>query len=411
MIKKDPKVGQLYAGLNLEKQLKKDIFNFLQYEAISVVMDEVEYWHGSTDEQIGKIYKHSVRVSPQLMSTLHEMLETAKKKLGFKEPIDLYVINDERVNAHAVFGFAPQENHVIFLNSALINRASDDEILSVIGHEVGHLIGRDAEVNRLMSFVYPDHDKDVPRFLHLKLTMLHQLQEIRCDRCGCIASGKLEPNITAQFALMCGVNFSRFGGDVSAIIERSHFNLKQIKNGIIEPNRHTHPDDPIRIRAMEIFFNNDDKRIIEKEMSEIIELIKLWHDDEMDKPYADFLVSAGLMIANIDGKITDEEINTIVTNVVDYYMFPIKDYKRISKKDIESTFIKSAQTILEKNPLEADNLMKYILRMMVADQHINADELHMAYNIARNVFEMSKENFSSCYAEVIQEFFNPRYRI
>ena len=411
MGKKSPKVSQLYAGLSLEKQLRKEIFEFLQYDAVSVVMDNVGFWFESNSTQIGEIYKNSIRVSPQLMSSLHEMLVKAMQRLGFKESIDLYVVNDERVNACAIFGFAPKENHTIFVNSALINKLNDDEILSVIGHEVGHLMGRDAEVGRLMSFIYPDMSKDVPRFIRAKIQMLRQLQEIRCDRCGCIASGKLEPNVTSQFALMCGVNFNRFGGDVNGVLERSQFNIEQIQNGVVKLDNQTHPDDPIRIRAMEIFFKNNDKKVIEKEMEEIIELVKVWHYDELDKHYADFLVSSGLMIANIDGKITEEEINAIIANVVNYKMFPKKDYKRISKKNIDSIFRKSVRAILEKKPSESRYLMKYILRMMVADQHINKDELQFAFQISQEVFEMPKEEFSSCYAEVIQEFFNPRYRL
>lgn len=55
--------------------------------------------------------------------------------------------------------------------------------------------------------------------------------------------------------------------------------------------------------------------------------------------------------------------------------------------------------------------MKHVLRMMVSDQHINPDELDLASRIAKDVLEMSIDEFSGCYAEVIREFFNPRYRV
>lgn len=56
-------------------------------------------------------------------------------------------------------------------------------------------------------------------------------------------------------------------------------------------------------------------------------------------------------------------------------------------------------------------LMKYVLRMMVADHHIKESELRFAYRLSKDVFEMSKDEFSSCYAEVIREFFHPRYML
>lgn len=53
--------------------------------------------------------------------------------------------------------------------------------------------------------------------------------------------------------------------------------------------------------------------------------------------------------------------------------------------------------------------MKYILRIVVADQHINPKEVELAYKLSQDVFEMSPESFSRCYAEVLRECFNPRY--
>ena len=130
--------------MELEKQLKKEIFKYLQYDAVSILMDNVEYWFNSAKMEIVKVYKCSIRVTSKMMGGLNDMLQTATERLGFKEPIDLYVVNDDSVNACAVQSFAPNQHHAIFLNSALVNKLSDDEILSVIGHEVGHLMERDA---------------------------------------------------------------------------------------------------------------------------------------------------------------------------------------------------------------------------------------------------------------------------
>lgn len=410
MAKKDPKVSQLYVGLKLAKELRKEIFDFLQYDAVSVVMEETEFWYSSVPEAVDSIFKNSLRVSNEVMKPLYDMLILAKERLGFKDPIDLYVVNNEAINACASFSFDPKTPHLIQIFSGMINTLTDEEILSILGHEIGHLMGKDAETDRLMDFIYGNSmDKDVPHFLEKKLQMLSQLNEIRCDRCGCIASGTLEPNITSQFTLMCGVNHDRFGGGVQGILSRCSSNIEMIKDGRVRLHNSSHPDDPIRIRAMEIFCKNNNKEQIDKEMEEIVDLVQLWHKDDMDKHYADFIVSAGLMVANVDGKITDEEINAIINNIIRYKMFPVKEFKKIAKKDIQKVFHKSVAAILENCPFEKDNLMKYVLRMMVADHHIKESELRFAYRLSKDVFEMSKDEFSSCYAEVIQEFFHPRY--
>ena len=410
MAKKDPKVSQLNVGLKLAKELRKEIFDFLQYNAVSVVMEETEFWYSSVSDTVDRIFKSSIRVSNEVMKPLYDMLVLAKERLGFKEPIDLYVVNNEAINACASYSFDSKTPHLIQIFSGMINTLTDEEILSILGHEIGHLIGKDAEISRLMDFVYGDSlEKTTPRFLDAKLQMLSQLNEIRCDRCGCIASGTLEPNVTSQFTLMCGVNHDRFGGGVQGILSRCSSNIEMIKDGRVQLHDSTHPDDPIRIRAMEIFCKNNDTKQMEQEMEEIIDLVRLWHKDKMDKHYADFIVSAGLMIADIDGKITDEEIEAIINNIIQYKMFPVKEFKRIAKKDIEKVFRKSVKAILEDSPFESVFLMKYVLRMMVADHHIKPAELQFAYQLSQNVFNMSKDEFSGCYADVIREFFHPRY--
>lgn len=409
MAKKDPKVSQLNVGLQLAKELRKEIFDFLQYDAVSIVMNNTGFWSDIVTDTVDHIFKESIKVSNEVMKPLHDMLLLAKERLGFKEPIDLYVVKNREINACATLSFDPDTPHIIQFYSGMINHLNDEEILSVLGHEIGHLMGRDLEINRLIDFLYDDDS--LPYFLEKKLQMLFQLNEIRCDRCGCIASDRLEPNVTSQFSMMCGVRHDRFGSGVKGILARCSSNIDMIKNGQVMPDHSDHPDDPIRIRAMEIFCNNDDKKQMEKEMEEIIDLVNLWHTDEMDKHYADFVVSAGLMVANADGNITDEEIGVIISNMVDYKMFPVKDYKRIAKKDIEKVFRRSVKAILGAQPYKADYLMEYILRIVVADQQINPNEVQFALQLSQDVFDMEAQEFSNCYAEVLREYFHPRYVI
>ena len=90
-------------------------------------------------------------------------------------------------------------------------------------------------------------------------------------------------------------------------------------------------------------------------------------------------------------------------------MFPVKDYKKIAKKDIEKVFRKSVAAILEAKHFDASDLMEYILRIVVADQRIHPEEVRFACQLSQDVFEMSLEEFSECYANVLRENFQPRY--
>ena len=412
MAKKDSKLGQLYVGLKLAKDLRKEIFDFLQYGVVNEVMDISGFWESTVSDTVQDIFKYSVKVSDEMMKPLYDMLNLAKKRLDFKEPIDLYVVNDDTINASATLSFDADVSHLIQLNSGMINCLNDEEILSVIGHEIGHLMGRDGEIDRLVDFIYGrKDDDDVPYYLRAKLQMLSQLNEIRCDRCACIASGRIEPNVTSQFTLMCGVKYNRFGGNVQGILSRCSSNIDMMRKGHVRIENSSHPEDPIRIRAMEIFCNNNDTKQMEKEMEEIVDLLQLWDNNEMDKHYVDFMVSAGLMVALVDGSLKDEEVNTIIENIMEFKMFPVKEYRKIAKKDIEKTFRRSVAAILKNNEFEKDTLMKYILRITVADHNIKKEEMRLVIDWAQNVLEMSMEEFVDCYAEVLRESFHPRYML
>lgn len=76
----------------------------------------------------------AVKVTPTHCPDLHAKLQIACTTLGVDMP-DLYIQQNPIVNAFT-FGV---EKHMIVLHSSLIERLTDEEILAVIAHEVGHI--------------------------------------------------------------------------------------------------------------------------------------------------------------------------------------------------------------------------------------------------------------------------------
>lgn len=76
----------------------------------------------------------SVKITPAQYPDLHAKLQVACTTLGVDMP-DFFLQQNPIVNAFT-FGM---DKHVIVLHSALIERLSDEEILAVIAHEVGHI--------------------------------------------------------------------------------------------------------------------------------------------------------------------------------------------------------------------------------------------------------------------------------
>ena len=76
----------------------------------------------------------SVKVTPKQFPDLHAKLQIACTTLGVDMP-DMFVQQNPVVNAFT-FG---SEKHIIVLHTALLERLTDEEVLAVIAHEVGHI--------------------------------------------------------------------------------------------------------------------------------------------------------------------------------------------------------------------------------------------------------------------------------
>ena len=104
---------------------------------------------GATSEtSIRLIYlASSVRVSPRQFPHLHDMLREACRILDAPEVPELYVAHNPFFNAGAI----GVEQPFIVLNSAILETLTDDEILCVIGHELGHCLSGHALYKTLLQ--------------------------------------------------------------------------------------------------------------------------------------------------------------------------------------------------------------------------------------------------------------------
>jgi hypothetical protein len=76
----------------------------------------------------------AVRVTPEQCPDLHAKLQVACTTLGVDMP-DLFVQQSPIVNAFT----GGVEKPVIVLHSSLLERLTDEEVLAVVAHEVGHI--------------------------------------------------------------------------------------------------------------------------------------------------------------------------------------------------------------------------------------------------------------------------------
>ncbi|MQA03491.1 MAG: M48 family metalloprotease [Streptosporangiales bacterium] len=88
----------------------------------------------------------AVRVDENQLPRLHELRLEAAKRLDLPEIPELYVTADATVNAHTL----GVDHPFLVLNSELVELFDDEELLFVLGHEMGHVLSGHALYNSVL---------------------------------------------------------------------------------------------------------------------------------------------------------------------------------------------------------------------------------------------------------------------
>ena len=406
MEKKTPKKKgrrHLKPSIALEKQLGKQIYNALQGAVVEAVLKKIQtssadtYWRSSMEG-------HSLKVQEDLLPDFYRLCHDVKKKLRFEEPVDFYITGDSTVNAFSVAAEGKGEPNIVNVNSALFDLMTEDELRFVIGHELGHLINKDTKLNRLVRFVFPP-EAAVPVSLQYKIRLHDQLAELVADRYGYMATDDLGVCVTAFFKLASGLDLVKMNVSLDALIadnnRRLNYFLKD--KGI---SRATHPVNPLRVQALNLFSTMETQQELNDGMEELISILLKVGDSELDEYTAQFIVSAGILVANIDKALNLEEYHAIIENLADLKIFPRKFIEEVMKGDIMKTFNDSVENILKINPGMREDMLEYMIQIVISDKTISNEEMNMLYDFGRNV-GLSDMEVATAIAIAIQKNYIP----
>ena len=389
--------------IDMEKQLGEQIYNALQGSVVEEVLRKTKtsgndtYWRSTMEG-------HSLKVEKELLKDFYELCYDVKEKLGFDEEVDFYITGDSSVNAFSVAAENDDEPHIVNINSALFGLMNKEELRFVIGHELGHLINRDTALARLIRFVFPPN-ADVPITLQYKIRLHEQLAELVADRYGYMATENLDVCVTAFFKLASGLDLEKINVSIDALIADNNRRLEYFlkDRGV---SRASHPVNPIRVQALNLFATAGDKEELDKGMEELISILLKVGCSELDEQTARFIASAGLIVANSDNNISKDEIEQIIQTLAGLKIFPKKFLDEIAEGNVIETFNDSVGKILEINPGMRDNLLKYMINIVLSDKVIAKDEIELIYNFGNSV-GLSEIEIATAFAEAIQQSYIP----
>jgi len=400
----------------LEIQIGQELYQQIQGKVLESILREAKV--EKTENYFKNILQgHSFKVNEKLAPRLYESFLDVKQRLGFEEPIEFYITNNPELNAFAVSRLEEDESHIININSGLIDKVDDDELKFIVGHEIGHLISNNANIAQLLNFVFPDQAQS-PLMMQHKIAVWDKLSELTADRFGFIACGRLDKVLSCFFKMASGLSVERLNFDPKAFSTENEEILKYFKE-TGSGNLLSHPINPIRIKAVELFETSElyrnllagtelttDKKL-DKQVSELIQSLMVISNSPVNFYRISFIASAGLIVAGIDKAIEPDEYKKIIEELSAFTVFPKQTLNQmIDENKMEEFFEKSVKALLQINPGEKNMMLEYMINIIIADSSISDGELNFIFDFGVKLGFERKE-IAQIFASSIQDQFIP----
>ena len=391
--------NSLPLSIELEKQIGEQIYNALQGEIVEDVLREISTNSNSDAYWRSNMEGHSLKVEKTLLPDFYQLCHEVKQKLGFDEPVDFYITGDSTVNAFSVAAENDGEPHIVNINSALFNLMTNDELKFVVAHELGHLINKDTALARLIGFVFPP-EANVPMTLQYKIRLHQQLAELVADRYGYMAVENIDVCVTAFFKMASGLDLTRMNVSIDALLEDNRRRLEYFLNdrGM---SRDSHPVNPIRVQALNIFANATSKEQLDSGMDELICILLKVGDSEQDEYTARFIATAGLIVANSDGEISKDEIDRIISNLASLKIFPRQYLEEIAESNVTEIFGDAVNNLMRINPGMREGMLQYMISIVLSDKIIANNEVQLIYKFGNDI-GLSRIEVANAIAQSIQ---------
>ncbi len=396
---------KLDPSIQIERQLAEQIYNALQGPIVEEVIRKIRtsssdaYWRSNMEG-------HSLKVDEELLPDIYSLCHDVKKKLGFEGKVDFYITGDSSVNAFSVASEDENEPNIVNINSGLFDLMSKDELRFVIGHELGHLINKDTALARLIAFVFPPETKS-PVMLQYKIRLHDQLAELVADRYGYMAIENLGVCVTAFFKMASGLDLEKMNVSIDALIAD---NQKRLEYFLHDKGTSlaSHPVNPIRVQALNLFATCQSQEELQKGMDELITILLKVGDSELDEYTARFVASAGIIIANADGDINKEEVDEILTELSSLKIFPRQFLEEIANGDVVEIFNEAVAKMININPGLREAMLNYMISIVMSDKSISKEEIDLLYKFGENI-ALSEMEVAQSIAILIQQRFIPSH--
>jgi Zn-dependent protease with chaperone function len=204
----------------------------------------------------------AMKAGPSQFPEVYQMSVDCSRILGIGVPTVFIKPSPQEINAaaYAVEGNAP----LIYITSALAERATPGELKSVIGHECGHIHNNHGIYNTAVELLLNAAGstpllgqllKMATAPIRLALMAWSRAAEVTCDRAGIICSDNINDTLSIQAKFMYGGTINRKEYDLDTVL--SQFEAHKATPARLLELIADHPSSIRRIFAAKEFINSE----------------------------------------------------------------------------------------------------------------------------------------------------------
>jgi len=346
---------------------------------ISLKKDPYEKVSNNKTNNLNQLLSTSVKVSKEIFPNIYSAIENVFNRLKIKNNLNFFVTANHFQTQATCSAMPLGDSAEIILTSKLVELLNDQELESVISHEIAHFYYQHS--------LYPQSTNTKNRVEYLNLLNFSRAAEISADRIGFIGCGSLEASLRAMLKITSGLSEKHLKFNFSSYLDQLR-ELKEIK-GDKNLMYSTHPNFLNRMQALIWFsmsneyndhFNTDKKGTFDLKNidDKIHESIKRVIGDEVEYSNKE-VVSRALMWGSIniflsDKKFSKKEQEIFKKNFGDkntesiISLIKISNLKSIQDK-INNT-LEDASKLLKKDKEKIINELSKLLKVADGDEKI-----------------------------------------
>lgn len=401
-----------------EREFSEELRQLFNADVIEGIMREGKV-EGHENWLLAAMHGHGLKITAALAPRVHAICENVKKALQFTEPVEFFVHSDSSLNCSAVPRTEDDQPHLVIINSGLLERFTDAELHFVLGHELGHLISRNSDLQRVMRFIFAD-DEGIPLTIRDKIEVWDKCSEMSADRFGYLAEPDLDVCLAVFFKLSSGLDTASIRFDPGAYREEMERVLESFRTEMSDSGA-SHPINPIRLRALQLFAESelcaalrrgDDPEpdeTLDAGLEDLVQVLLTKGHSPLVQARRRFLAAAGLMVAGIDESVAPDEVDAILEPLAGFTHFPAQYFRHVLEdRDVLKVFHESAEVILSSNPGERFPMFRFMVAVALADRHIDQREVELLFDVGETTFGFQRKEIAQILAEALQSEFIPR---